>query len=355
MTPEIMALVADIREYRGKQALYETAHADVLNTLLKVAKIQSTDSSNRIEGITVSNKRLQELVENKTTPKTRNEQEIAGYRDVLNTIHESHEFIPVRPSYILQLHRDLYSSMPAGIGGHWKQTDNVIQETDSAGQTFVRFKPVPAVETESAMTALCDAYRQSVDDKRFDHALLSSMFVFDFLCIHPFHDGNGRMSRLLTLLLLYQGKYIVGKYVSLEKAIEESKETYYESLRASSTGWDTSTNDYAPFVGYLLGTILKAYRELENRVEGLIDFKKTKGERIRDVFSRSIAPLSKNEIVQRCPDISVAMVTLTLQQMLKEGLIAKTGRGKGTKYYRLDKTPISAISEIRGSTNPAIS
>lgn len=334
LTPEIVALIMDIREYRGKQELYETAHADVLNTLLKVAKIQSADSSNRIEGITIANKRLLELVEKKTVPKTRNEQEIAGYRDVLETIHGNYEFIPVRPSVILQLHRDLYSAMPAGIGGHWKMSDNVIQETDAEGKTFVRFRPVPAVETAQAMEELCAAYRQAVDDAEVDSVLLSVMFVFDFLCIHPFHDGNGRMSRLLTLLLLYQGKYIVGKYISIEKAIEESKETYYESLKASSDGWGSSQCDYAPFVGYMLGIILKAYRELESRVRGLIDFRKTKNARIRDVFADAVKPLSKKDLQMRCPDISIGMITLTLQQMLKEGVIVKTGRGRGTRYLK---------------------
>lgn len=334
LTPEIVSLISDIREYRGKQELYETAHADVLNTLLKVAKIQSADSSNRIEGITITNRRLLELVEKKTMPKTRNEQEIAGYRDVLETIHGNYEFIPVRPNAILQLHRDLYSSMPQGIGGHWKMSDNFIQETDAAGETFVRFQPVSAVETAQAMEDLCSAYRQAVLDAEVDVVLLSAMFVFDFLCIHPFHDGNGRMSRLLTLLLLYQGRYIVGKYISIEKAIEESKETYYESLKESSSGWNSSENNYVPFVSYMLGVILKAYRELERRVSGLIDFKKTKNARVREAFEDTLKPLSKKDIQMLCPDISLGMITLTLQQMLKEGLIAKTGRGRGTRYFK---------------------
>lgn len=335
LIPEIVALIADIREYRGKQELYETAHADILNSLLKVAKIQSADASNRIEGITVANKRLLELVEKKTMPKTRNEQEIAGYRDVLETIHGNYEFISIRPNTILQLHRDLYSSQPAGIGGHWKMSDNVIQETDSEGKTIVRFRPVPAVETEQAMEDLCAAYCQGIEDAEVDPVLLSVLFVFDFLCIHPFHDGNGRMSRLLTLLLLYRNRYIVGKYISIEKAIEESKETYYESLKASSTGWDLSQNDYVPFVTYLLGVILRAYRELESRVKGLIDFKKTKNARIREAFKGHLKPLSKRDLQMICPDISLGMITLTLQQMLKEGAIVKTGRGRGTKYVKI--------------------
>lgn len=334
MIPEIVALIGEIREYKGRQELYETAHADILTSLLKIAKIQSTDASNRIEGVVVEKARLKALMSKSTAPMNRNEQEIAGYRDVLNTIHESYEFIPIRPSYILQLHRDLYGMMAEGVGGHWKLTDNIIQETDVNGDVFVRFRPTPAVETEGAMTTLCDSYRQLIGESKIERILLAILFVFDFLCIHPFHDGNGRMSRLMTLLLLYQNKFIVGKYISLEKIIEESKETYYEALQKSSTGWQDQQNDPVPFVSYMLGVVLKAYRELSSRVEGLIDFKKPKGERIKDLFENNYVPMLKSEIAERCPDISLGMITLTLQRLLSEKYIEKTGQGRGTRYVR---------------------
>lgn len=334
LKPEIVALIGDIHEYKGRQDLYETAHADILTSLLKIAKIQSTDASNRIEGVVVEDSRLKALMSKSTTPKNRNEQEIAGYRDVLSTIHENYEFIQIRPSYILQLHRDLYGMMSEGVGGHWKLTDNIIQETDVNGEVFVRFRPTPAVETESAMTTLCDSYRRLVADSSVERLVLSILFVFDFLCIHPFHDGNGRMSRLMTLLLLYQNKFIVGKYISLEKIIEDSKETYYEALQKSSIGWQDQQNDPFPFVSYMLGVILKAYRELSSRVEGLIDFKKSKSERIRDLFENNYIPLLKSEIAERCPDISIGMITLTLQRLLADGYINKVGQGRRTRYVR---------------------
>lgn len=334
LKPEIVALIGDIHEYKGRQDLYETAHADILTSLLKIAKIQSTDASNRIEGVVVEDSRLKALMSKSTTPKNRNEQEIAGYRDVLSTIHENYEFIQIRPSYILQLHRDLYGMMSEGVGGHWKLTDNIIQETDVNGEVFVRFRPTPAVETESAMTTLCDSYRRLVADSSVERLVLSILFVFDFLCIHPFHDGNGRMSRLMTLLLLYQNKFIVGKYISLEKIIEDSKETYYEALQKSSIGWQDQQNDPLPFVSYMLGVVLKAYRELSSRVEGLIDFKKSKSERIRDLFENNYIPLLKSEIAERCPDISIGMITLTLQRLLADGYINKVGQGRRTRYVR---------------------
>lgn len=336
LTPEIVALVGAIREYKGRQELYLNARADALDALVEVAKIQSTTSSNRIEGISTTDARMRELMSRKTIPRNRNEQEIAGYRDVLATIHESHDFISVTPNVLLQLHRDLYSKQPQGTGGHWKQNDNVIEETDAGGVTSVRFRPSSAVETPMAMESLCESYRRAIDAGTFDSLLLIPMFVFDFLCVHPFHDGNGRMSRLLTLLLLYRSGFAVGRYVSLEMLVEDSKTEYYEALRASSTLWHENANDAKPFAAYMLGIILKAYRELETRVEGLTSARMSKSERIRAVVSATLGKITKRDILLRCPDISVAMVELTLKAMLDDGSIRKIGDGRATAYVRND-------------------
>lgn len=336
LTPEIVALVGAIREYKGKQELYLNARADALNALMEVAKIQSTTSSNRIEGIATTDARMRELMSQKTVPRNRNEQEIAGYRDVLATIHESHDFISITPNVLLQLHRDLYSKQPQGTGGHWKPNDNVIEETDAGGKAFVRFRPTSAVETPMAMEKLCENYRRAIDAQTFDSLLLISMFIFDFLCVHPFHDGNGRMSRLLTLLLLYRSGFAVGKYISLEMLIENSKSEYYEALRTSSDQWHENANDAKPFVEYMLGIVLKAYRELESRVEGLVNARMSKAERIRAVFSTVLGKITKKDILLKCPDISVAMVELTLKAMLDDGSIRKIGNGRTTAYARND-------------------
>lgn len=248
LQPDIVALLTRIHEFKGEQALFIEAKADTLTKLVEIAKIQSTEASNKIEGIYTSDERLKKLVQDKTTPRTRNEQEIAGYRDVLATIHESFDYIPPKPSMILQLHRDLYKFSGMSYGGNYKTADNVIAETDAQGNKTIRFQPVPAWETPEAVEALCRAYEEAVGTGEMDPLLLIPMFVLDFLCIHPFNDGNGRMSRLLTLLLLYRAGYIVGKYISIEKLIEESKETYYEALQQSSLNWHEDANDYAPFV-----------------------------------------------------------------------------------------------------------
>ena len=332
LTPEITALLSTIHEYKGKQELYLTAKSDALNALVEIAKIQSTTSSNRIEGISTTDARMREIMAQKTTPRNRNEQEIAGYRDVLKLIHENHDFISVTPNVILQLHRDLYSKQPQGIGGHWKLNNNVIEETDAQCQTFVRFRPASAVETPQAMASLCDAYRNAIEAQRFDPLLLIPMFVLDFLCIHPFHDGNGRMSRLLTLLLLYRAGFMVGKYVSLEMLIEDSKADYYEMLRKSSVNWHENAADMRPFVEYTLGIVLKGYRELESRMAGLVTLRMSKSDRIRAVVSQTLGKVTKRDILTKCPDISEAMVEVTLRAMLSEGKIRKTGNGRSAAY-----------------------
>lgn len=334
LTPEISALVSAIHEYRGKQDLYISAKRDVLQALLEVAVIQSTGASNRIEGIYTSDVRLKELVMEKNEPVNRNEKEIAGYRDVLNTIHENYEYIPVNPNTILQLHRDFYSFQAPGIGGHWKNCDNFIAEIEKDGKQHVLFKLVPAFETPEAMEKLCKAYNDAVSQGLHDPLLLSAFFIFDFLCIHPFNDGNGRMSRLLTLLLLYRHGYIVGKYISLEMLIEKSKNTYYETLQFCSAQWYECKNDYKPFLHYFLGTILKAYHEFSDRIQSVVIAKANKSERIRLLFHQKLGKISKRNIIEYCPDISVAMIERTLKQLLDEDIIKKVGTGKNTAYVK---------------------
>lgn len=331
LTPDIVALLTQIHEFKGEQNLFIEAHSDTLTQLVEIAKIQSTEASNKIEGIYTSDERLKKIVLDKTTPRTRNEQEIAGYRDVLATIHESYEYIPLRPSMILQLHRDLYKFSGMSIGGSYKNADNVIAETDAQGNRFIRFQPVPAWETAEAMEMACQAYDQAVQSGA-NPLLIIPMFILDFLCIHPFNDGNGRMARLLTLLLLYRSGYIVGKYISLEKVIEQSKETYYETLQQSSFGWHENENDYAPFVRYLLGTIVAAYRDFSDRVQFLTTKGLSKPDRIRELIKTTLGKITKTEIMEKCPDISQATVQRTLIELQKQGEILKLSGGRYTAY-----------------------
>ena len=331
LVPDIVALLTQIHEFKGEQNLFIEANSDTLTQLVEVAKIQSTEASNKIEGIYTSDDRLKKIVLNKTTPRTRNEQEIAGYRDVLATIHESYEYIPLRPTMILQLHRDLYKFSGMSIGGNYKNSDNVIAETDSAGNRFVRFQPVPAWEAPEAIDFACKAYDEAVQSGA-DPLLLIPMFILDFLCIHPFNDGNGRMSRLLTLLLLYRSGYIVGKYISIEKVIEQSKETYYETLQQSSAGWHENQNDYTPFVRYMLGVIVAAYRDFSSRVQVLVTSGMSKPHRIREVIKGTLGKITKAEIMEKCPDISQITVQRTLIELQKKGEIIKLGGGRYTSY-----------------------
>lgn len=332
LTPETVSLLTSIHEFKGEQSLFIEAHADELTELMEIAKIQSTESSNKIEGIYTSDERLKKIVQDKTMPRNRNEQEIAGYRDVLNTIHENYDYIPLKPGLIQQLHRDLYKFQGPNAGGKYKNTDNVIAEVDESGNKRVRFQPVPAWETSESVSALCEAYEKAVMDETIDALILIPMFVLDFLCIHPFNDGNGSMSRLLTLLLLYKNGYIVGKYISIEKVIEKTKDTYYEALQMSSLGWHENENDYAPFVNYILGVVVAAYREFSLRVQVLITAGLTKSDRIEQIMKGTLGTITKAELVEKCPDISQITIQRALIDLQNAGKIKKIGGGRYTKY-----------------------
>ena len=331
LQPDIVALLAQIHEYKGEQALFVEAKADALTQLLEIAKIQSTEASNKIEGIYTSDERLKKIVYDKTMPKTRNEKEIAGYRDVLNTIHQNYDYIPVKPSIFLQLHRDLYK-FAGNAGGSFKSSDNVIAQEDEQGNKSIRFQPVPAWETPAYIDAICDAFEDACKDSQCDPLILIPMFILDFLCIHPFNDGNGRMSRLLTLLLLYRAGYIVGMYISIEKLIEQTKETYYETLQESSYNWHEEENDDAPFVRYMLGVIVAAYRDFSSRVQLLVTSGMSKPERVREVIRGSIGKMTRAQIMEKCPDISRVTVERALTDMVKKGEILKIGGGRYTAY-----------------------
>ena len=332
LTPEIVSYLAQIHEQKGKQSLLAESRKDALSELLEIAKIQSTEASNRIEGIVTTDDRLKKIVLNKTTPRGRSEREIAGYRDVLNTIHENYHYIPVRPGMLLQLHRDLYAFSSSSVGGSFKSADNVITETLPDGTKRIRFQPVPAWETPEAVDAICPGLQEALDDGELDPLLLIPLFILDFLCIHPFHDGNGRMSRLLTLLLLYRAGYFVGRYISLEKLIADSKETYYEALQESSDGWHEGENNSLPFVRYLLGIIVAAYREFDARAELLVTRRLSKPGRVREIIRGTTGRITKAQIMSQCPDISQKTVERALKELMDSDEIIKLGGGRYTSY-----------------------
>ena len=332
LTPEIVMYLTQIHEFKGEQTLFIEAKADTLSQLVDIAKIQSIEASNKIEGIYTSDERLKALVKDSTRPRTRNEREIAGYRDVLNTIHENHDYIPPKPSIILQLHRDLYKFEGMDIGGRYKTSDNFIEEQDAEGNKSVRFRPMPAWETPEAIEKICQSYDEALNSENIDALIIIPMFVLDFLCVHPFNDGNGRISRLLTLLLLYRSGYIVGKYISIEKLIEQTKEIYYESLQLSSAGWHENKNDYEPFVKYMLGVIVAAYRDFSSRVSLLTTQGMSKPDRVKEIIRATLGPITKTEILAKCPDISQVTVQRALADLVDKGDIVKLGGGRYTKY-----------------------
>ncbi|MDR0975808.1 MAG: Fic family protein [Christensenellaceae bacterium] len=331
---ETLSLISEIKELKGKQNFFMGQKKDSLAELVEIAKIQSTEASNKIEGIITTEKRIKELFKEKTAPKNRDEEEIIGYRDVLNTIHENFEGIPLKPNYILQLHKDLFKYTAGSIGGKFKSVDNYIQEIDENGNKFIRFKPLEAFLTPAAVADICDEYEKALNSYLIEPLLLIPIFLLDFLCIHPFTDGNGRMSRLLTLMLLYKNEFIVGKYISIERMIEKTKSSYYESLRQSSDKWLDNKNDPMPFIKYMLKIILAAYREFEERVVIFDEKKLGKGERIKELFANHLGKLSKSKIQEFLPDISQPMIEKTLRDLVKSGYIKKTGQGKNSAYIR---------------------
>lgn len=331
MTPEIMNLVSGISAYQGREEIYRKLKPASLEKLEQVARIQSTESSNRIEGILTTNARLKALMSEKSVPQNRNEAEIAGYRSVLDLIHSSHDDIPVTPSVILQLHRDLYSHQQMAFAGRWKDSDNVIMERRADGDMYVRFRPTSAIATPHAIESLCSEYNKSINEHTYSALLATALFAFDFVSIHPFLDGNGRMSRLLTLLLLYKNGFNVGKYISIERAIEGSKETYYDALQASSHRWETGENDPAPFASYMLGVILSCYKKLDERV-ALVASPATPEDAVRRFFERNLGARTKQEVVEGCPEYSFHTVERAIQRLLKSGALEKVGAARSTAY-----------------------
>ena len=332
---EILGLVSGIHEYRGKQELYLAQKPAVLDKLVEVAKVQSTESSNAIEGIFTSNTRLNQLMQSKTTPRNRDEEEIAGYRFVLDMIHESYEYIPISSNYILQLHQNLYRFTNRSIGGHFKNSDNHIVARDENDIEHVIFEPLSPLETPIAIDRICEEFNRVSATEEVDTLLLIPIFIHDFLCVHPFNDGNGRMSRLLTTLLLYRAGYVVGKYVSLEKKIAELKDLYYDSLNMSQNGWHEGEDDPTPFIKYILKTIIAAYKDFEEQIE-IIDIKEPAIEQVRAAVYKKIGKFTKGEIMEMCPKLGRASVENSLTALVKEEVLERRGSGRGTYYVRKD-------------------
>ena len=328
----IINLISKIHEYKGKQSYLLETKKYILETLLKVAKIQSTSSSNKIEGIYTTDKRINEIVNQKLEPKNRNEEEIAGYRDVLSLIHDNYNFIDINNNTILQLHRDLYKYTGYSYGGKFKNSQNYIEETNEQGEKKIRFTPLSPVETPIAIQDLCKSYNELVNNESCDLLVLIPIFILDFVSIHPFNDGNGRMSRLLTLLLLYKANYLVGKYISIEKIIEDTKDSYYDTLQKSSINWYNNENDYSYFVEYYLGIILNAYKEFDSRVNIVENKRITSYDRIISIFKENIIPIDKAFIMNKCPDLSETTIERSLNRLLKEDKIVKISGGRYTKY-----------------------
>lgn len=331
---EILGLIAAIYKEAGKQEMYLKQRPEELEKLVEIAKVQSTEASNAIEGIVTTSTRIRQLVEEKTAPRNRDEQEIAGYRDALNIIHENFDAIPITRNYILQLHKVLYSHMNNPMAGQTKSVQNYISATYPDGHTETLFMPLAPFETPEALDRICDEYNRVIGNMEAEPLIVIPIFIHDFLCIHPFNDGNGRMSRLLTTLLLYRNGFYVGKYISLEAKIAKNKDLYYAALRQAQEGWHEGTEDAVPFIKYLLGIILSAYRDFEERFS-LVEQKKPALETVRQATLNKIGRFSKQDIRELCPALSVSSIEGALRKLVASGELKREGNGKSTCYYRL--------------------
>lgn len=330
---EIIAYVAQIHEHKAKQEMFLKQKPEKLEKLVEIAKIQSTEASNEIEGIRTTSTRLKQLLSEKTTPKNRDEEEIAGYRDVLNIIHESYEYIPITSNYILQLHKTLYSHSAKVIGGKYKNVQNYISATDSNGNTYTSFTPLAPYETAPAIENICDEFNKAMAESEVDPLILIPIFIHDFLCIHPFLDGNGRMSRLLTTLLLYRCGYLVGKYISLEAKISKNKNLYYDALEKSQQDWHDGNDNPEAFIKYLLGIIISAYRDFEERVD-IVSDNLPAIEIVKKAISAILGKFNKTKIIELCPTLGVKSIESALKKLVDSDLIEKHGTGKSTFYTR---------------------
>ncbi|EGG92080.1 hypothetical protein HMPREF0491_00107 [Lachnospiraceae oral taxon 107 str. F0167] len=331
---EILGLVAAIYKEAGKQEMYLKQRPEELEKLVEIAKIQSTEASNAIEGIVTTNSRIRQLVEEKTAPRNRDEQEIIGYRDVLNIIHESFDAIPITQNYILQLHKILYSYMENSMAGRTKNVQNYISATYPDGHSETLFTPLAPYETPEALDKICEEYNRVIGNAEIDPLIIIPVFIHDFLCIHPFNDGNGRMSRLLTTLLLHRNGFYVGKYISLEAKIEKNKDFYYASLRQAQTGWYENDEDKLPFIKYILGTILSAYRDFGERF-ALVEEKLSALDTVRRACLNKISRFTKQDIRELCPSLSLSSIEGALRKLVLSGELKREGKGKNTYYYRL--------------------
>lgn len=331
---EILGLIAAIYKEAGKQELYLKQRPKELERLVEIAKIQSTEASNAIEGIVTTNTRIRQLVEEKTTPRNRDEQEIAGYRDVLNIIHESFDAIPITRNFILQLHKIMYSHMNNPMAGQTKNVQNYISATCPDGHTDILFTPMSPYETPEALDQICQEYNRVIGNFELEPLIAIPVFIHDFLCIHPFNDGNGRMSRLLTTLLLYRSGFYVVKYISLEAKIAQNKDLYYDALNRSQYGWHEGTEDVLPFIKYILGILLAAYRDFEDRF-AIVEEKLPAIEIVRKATMNKIGRFTKQDIRDLCPALSLSSVEGSLRKMVAAGELKREGAGKATVYYRL--------------------
>ncbi len=326
-------LVEELGEARGRQELFARQTPQKLNALRESAIIESAISSNRIEGVEIAASRRSAVLSGRGRLRDRDEAEVRGYRDALRLIHESPQDVELSEETVLRLHR--LARADSGDAGEYKQHDNDIVERYADGRSRVRFRTVPAEETPAATRSLIDVARRCREGRWVPAVVAAAAFNLDFLCVHPFRDGNGRVSRLLFLLQAYHAGCDVGRFISLERVIEESKERYYETLEISSNGWHEDRNDPWPYINYLLFTLKTAYAEFERRVGETAEPRGTKTTAVLDAVRRMPSVFRAADVVRACPAVSLDMIRRVLKDEQQRGALECLGRGPQARWRKV--------------------
>jgi Fic family protein len=327
--------LADLGESRGKQDLFTKQSPQKLKVLRENAMIESAVSSNRIEGVTVDQARVRTLVFGKPVLRDRDEEEVRGYRDGLKLVHEQGKRLPISEETVLNLHRLCRGEI--WDAGKYKEKDGDIIERYPDGRERVRFKPVEALKTPTFMRELIEMWDRCLLEKCVHPLIAMTAFNLDFLCIHPFRDGNGRVSRLILLLQCYHLGYEVGRYISLERLIEQNKERYYETLEQSSERWHEGRHDPWPYINYILYTLKTACREFEERVEQIVSPKGAKTELIISIIGRHLGPFRISDIQKECPGVSLDLIRSVLKKLRSSKRVKCLGRGQNAEWEKAGK------------------
>lgn len=330
---EILKYISQISEFKGRQEIILSQKPNILQNIMENVKIKSTQYSNEMDGIRLSEARIKDLYNKRVEAKNEEEKEVLAYLEILSTIKESYEDIPINSDTILKLHKDLYKYSDKSSAGKFKDRQNYVIERNVKGEEFVTFTPLNPVETPNAIEKICQEYNKAIEKEEVNPLIFLSVFIHDFLCIYPFNEGNGRIFRLLTTLLLYKLGYFVGRYVSLDEKMKISESYYYSSLEKSGLNWHENKEDKSFFIKYILVIVLISYKDFWDMVY-IFDSNLSALDQVKNSIDKKTGKFTKNDILKDTPTISKASVENSLKELVDNGYIERRGKGRATFYLK---------------------